>query len=49
MNEPEEDHPPPLDASGEVRRFNDRHPYPHPVNSLEKYRRLWQAAVHFFR
>ena len=26
----------------EVRDFYDRYPYPRPVDSLEKYRRLWQ-------
>jgi SAM-dependent methyltransferase len=26
----------------EVRAFYERHPYPPPVDSLEKYRRLWQ-------
>src|ERR1700736_4215654 len=25
-----------------VRAFYERHPYPPPVDSLEKYRRLWQ-------
>ena len=25
-----------------VRAFYERHPYPPPIDSLEKYRRLWQ-------
>ena len=29
-------------AAEEVRAFYDRYPYPPPVDSLEKYRRLWQ-------
>jgi SAM-dependent methyltransferase len=38
----------------EVRDFYDRYPYPRPVDSLEKYRTLWQdpqrrrAAYHLF-
>lgn len=47
----------PLSAAGveeEVRDFYDRYPYPPPVNSLEKYRRLWldpqrrRADYHLF-
>jgi SAM-dependent methyltransferase len=30
------------DVAEEVRDFYDRYPYPRPVESLEKYRRLWQ-------
>src|ERR1700736_2322949 len=26
----------------EVREFYDHYPYPRPIDSLEKYRRLWQ-------
>ena len=26
----------------EVRAFYDRYPYPRPIESLEKYRQLWQ-------
>jgi len=33
---------PTLDVAEEVRDFYDRYPYPPPVDSLEKYRRLWQ-------
>ena len=29
-------------AAEEVRDFYDRYPYPRPIDSLEKYRRLWQ-------
>ena len=29
-------------VSDEVRAFCDRYPYPRPVESLDKYRRLWQ-------
>jgi SAM-dependent methyltransferase len=31
-----------LDAAAEVRDFYERYPYPRPIDSLEKYRRLWQ-------
>src|SRR5260370_37590734 len=31
-----------LDVAEEVRDFYDHYPYPRPINSLEKYRRLWQ-------
>jgi SAM-dependent methyltransferase len=31
-----------LDAAKEVRDFYDRYPYPRPIDSLEKYRGLWQ-------
>lgn len=31
-----------LSISDEVREFYDRYPYPRPIDSLEKYRRLWQ-------
>jgi SAM-dependent methyltransferase len=31
-----------LGISEEVREFYDRYPYPRPIDSLEKYRRLWQ-------
>jgi SAM-dependent methyltransferase len=30
------------DVSANVREFYDRYPYPPPVDSLEKYRQLWQ-------
>jgi SAM-dependent methyltransferase len=34
---------PPLPAvEDEVRDFYDRYPYPQPIDSLEKYRRLWK-------
>jgi len=29
-------------AADKVRDFYDRYPYPRPIDSLEKYRRLWQ-------
>ncbi len=32
----------PHDVSADVREFYDRYPYPPPVDSLEKYRQLWQ-------
>ncbi|HEX4772372.1 MAG TPA: class I SAM-dependent methyltransferase [Bryobacteraceae bacterium] len=35
-------HPPVSPIEGEVRDFYDRYPYPRPIDSLEKYRRLWQ-------
>jgi SAM-dependent methyltransferase len=31
-----------LDVAEEVRHFYDRYPYPPPVDSLEKYRGLWE-------
>ena len=31
-----------LDVAEEVRDFYDRYPYPRPIDSLEKYRQLWQ-------
>jgi len=33
---------PSLDIAEEVRDFYDHYPYPPPVDSLEKYQRLWQ-------
>jgi SAM-dependent methyltransferase len=33
---------PSLAVEGEVRDFYDRYPYPRPIDSLERYRRLWQ-------
>jgi len=30
------------DAAEEVRDFYERYPYPRPIDSLEKYQRLWQ-------
>jgi SAM-dependent methyltransferase len=33
---------PSLDVAEEVRDFYDRYPYPRPIDSLEKYRLLWQ-------
>lgn len=32
------------DAAGAVREFYERLPYPRPIDSLEKYQRLWQDA-----
>ena len=31
-----------LDVAEEVRSFYDRYPYPRPIDTLEKYRQLWQ-------
>ncbi len=31
-----------LDVAERVREFYERYPYPRPINSLEKYRQLWQ-------
>ena len=42
MSQQQNDDPPSLDVADEVRDFYDRYPYPPPVDSLEKYRRLWQ-------
>ena len=33
---------PSLDVAEKVRSFYDRYPYPRPVDSLEKYSRLWE-------
>jgi SAM-dependent methyltransferase len=54
MTEQEEKSSASLSVTEEVRDFYDRYPYPRPVNSLEKYRALWQdpqrrrAAYHLF-
>jgi len=39
MQSRQEEHP---CVPGEVRDFYERYPYPRPVESLEKYRKLWQ-------
>jgi SAM-dependent methyltransferase len=45
---------PVLDATAQVRDFYERHPYPPPLDNLDKYRRLWQdpqrrrAEYHLF-
>jgi len=31
-----------LDVADRVREFYERYPYPRPINSLDKYRQLWQ-------
>jgi len=31
-----------LDVAERVREFYERYPYPRPINSLDKYRQLWQ-------
>jgi SAM-dependent methyltransferase len=42
MRQREGHNSPLLGVAEEVRDFYDRYPYPRPVDSLEKYRRLWQ-------
>jgi len=42
MRQAQEHHSTSGDVAGEVREFYERYPYPPPVDSLEKYRRLWQ-------
>lgn len=42
MSQQPEQHSTPLGVTEEVRDFYDRYPYPRPIDSLEKYRRLWQ-------
>jgi SAM-dependent methyltransferase len=42
MGQPQEHHSTSGDVAREVREFYERYPYPPPVDSLEKYRRLWQ-------
>jgi SAM-dependent methyltransferase len=44
MHQPDKRFSPLSDASEEVRDFYDRYPYPRPIDSLEKYRRLWQDS-----
>ena len=39
---PEENLPPLPGVAEEVQTFYNRYPYPRPVDSLDKYRRLWQ-------
>jgi SAM-dependent methyltransferase len=39
---PAEHHPAPPGVAGEVQEFYERYPYPRQVESLDKYRRLWQ-------
>ena len=42
MNQKEEHNSTLPDAAEEVRDFYERYPYPRPVESLDKYRQLWQ-------
>jgi len=42
MSQRKEHHSPLLGVAEEVRDFYDRYPYPRPIDSLEKYRKLWQ-------
>jgi SAM-dependent methyltransferase len=42
MNQKEEHNSTLPDAAVEVRDFYERYPYPRPVESLDKYRQLWQ-------
>ena len=42
MSQLEQQHLLSLDAAEEVRDFYERYPYPRPVESLDKYRQLWQ-------
>jgi SAM-dependent methyltransferase len=42
MSQPEGHRSPSPSAAEEVRDFYNRYPYPRPVDSLDKYRRLWQ-------
>jgi SAM-dependent methyltransferase len=42
MSQREGHNSPLLGVAEDVRDFYDRYPYPRPVDSLEKYRRLWQ-------
>jgi SAM-dependent methyltransferase len=44
MTQHREHSSPLLDVSDEVRDFYDHYPYPPPVDSLEKYQRLWQDS-----
>lgn len=42
MIQEQENHSTLLSVAEEVRDFYDHYPYPRPIHSLEKYRRLWQ-------
>ncbi len=42
MSQQREHHSALLGVAEEVRDFYDHYPYPRPIDSLEKYRRLWQ-------
>src|SRR5882724_9280429 len=42
MSQQEENHSTLLGGAEEVRAFYERYPYPRPIDSLEKDRRLWQ-------
>jgi len=42
MSRQEEHDSPTPDAAEEIRGFYERYPYPRPINSLDRYQRLWQ-------
>jgi len=42
MSQQKKNHSPALGAAEEVRHFYERYPYPRPIDSLDKYRQLWQ-------
>ncbi len=42
MSQQEENLSTSLDVSADVQDFYERYPYPRPIDSLEKYQRLWQ-------
>jgi SAM-dependent methyltransferase len=42
MSQKKEHQSPSLGVAEEVRDFYDHYPYPRPIDSLEKYRRLWE-------
>ena len=42
MSQEQQPEPPYVAVAAEVRDFYERYPYPRPVDSLEKYRLLWQ-------
>ncbi len=42
MSQQEENHSTLLGGAEEVRDFYERYPYPRPIDSLDKYRQLWQ-------
>lgn len=45
MSQQGEQESPNFDASAEVQRFYEKYPYPRPVESLDKYRLLWQDRL----
>jgi SAM-dependent methyltransferase len=45
MNRQGTEQPTPVDTGTEVQRFYETYPYPPPVDSLDRYRRMWQEPL----